>query len=69
MASTASGRIFIGCEDNDIYEFDYASNSVPSLPISHSQSFFLQLMGYSSRGQMTNRTGYLLQLVLLSVHR
>lgn len=69
MASTASGRIFIGCEDNDIYEFDYASNSVPSLPISHSQSFFLQLMGYSSRGQMTNRTGYLLQLVLPSFLR
>ena len=35
MASTASGRIFIGCEDNDIYEFDYAYNSVPSLPVSH----------------------------------
>lgn len=33
------------------------------------QSFFLQLMGYSSRGQLANRTGYLLQLVLPSFLR
>lgn len=40
MASTASGRIFIGCEDNDIYEFDYAYNSVRFLSSSHSRASF-----------------------------
>lgn len=33
------------------------------------QSFLLQLMGYSSRGQLANRTGYLLQLVVPSFLR
>ena len=59
MTSSENGRIFIGCEDNDIYELDYTYNS----------NFFLHLMGYGSRGQMTNRTGYLLQLVLPSFIR
>lgn len=65
LASTNSGRIFFGCEDNDIYEFDYRYNSV----LIHScnsdlQNFFMQLMGYSSRGQVVNRTGYLVQLLI-----
>ena len=50
IASTKSGRIFFGCVDNDIYEFDYSYN--------------YQMLGYSSRGQIANRTGYLLQLII-----
>lgn len=33
IASSANGRVFLGCEDNDIYELDYRSNAVtPSSP-------------------------------------
>ena len=41
ITSTKSGRIFFGCEDNDIYEFDYRYNSVfYSFSISMYRIFF-----------------------------
>lgn len=64
IASTKSGRIFFGCVDNDIYEFDYSYNYVCLPPRAHAQNFFYQMLGYSSRGQIANRTGYLLQLII-----
>ena len=62
IASTKSGRIFFGCVDNDIYEFDYSYNYVRLPPRAHAQNFFYQMLGYSSRGQIANRTGYLCEL-------
>lgn len=40
-----------------------------SLPFPLPQNFFLQMLGYSSRGQVANRTGYLVQLLLPSFLR